>query len=79
MDLEASDIQFRKDLPVLTGIVRQIAESQQRHKEELQRPEFQRRREENEAFHREVDERFKAFIKMMEERLRNRRAGNGAS
>ena len=50
------------NLITLTDIVRQVAESQQRHEEQ-----FQSHREEDEAFHREVDERFNALIKMMDE------------
>ncbi len=62
------------NLITLTDIVRQVAEAQQRHEEQ-----FQRHREEGEAFHREVDERFNALIKMMDEWIRNQRSGNGAS
>ena len=54
--------------------MRQLAEAQQRHEER-----FQRKREEDEAFHREVDERFNALIKMMDEWIRNQRNGKGTS
>ena len=69
------------NLITLTDIVRQVAEAQQRHEEQFQRHEeqFQLHREEDEAFHREVDERFNALIKMMDEWIRNQRNGNGAS
>ncbi len=77
-----------ENLITLTDIVRQVAEAQQRHEEQFQRDEerfqrheerFQRHREEDEAFHREVDERFNALIKMMDEWIRSQRNGNGAS
>ena len=76
------------NLITLTDIVRQVAEAQQRHEEQFQRHEerfqrheeqFQRHREEDEAFHREVDERFNALIKMMDEWIRSQRNGAGAS
>ena len=79
--LKAIQVHISKDLLALKGIVGRVPEVQQRHEKQFQRreEELKRRREENEAFHREVDERFKAFIKMMEERIRNRRKGNAAS
>ena len=69
------------NLITLTDIVRQVAEAQQRHEEQFQRHEeqFQRHREEDEAFHREVDERFNALIKMMDEWIRGQRNGSSAS
>ena len=72
--LEASHVRLGENLITLTDIVRQVAEAQQRHEEQ-----FQRHRVEDEAFHREVDERFNALIKMMDEWIRNQRNGNGAS
>ena len=69
------------NLITLTDIVRQVAEAQQRHEEQFQRHEeqFQSHREEDEAFHREVDERFNALIKMMDDWIRSQRNGSGAS
>ncbi len=72
--LEANHVLLGENLIALTDIVRQVAESQQRHEEQ-----FQRHREEDEAFHRQVDERFNALIKMMDEWIRSQRNGNGAS
>ena len=79
--LVASHVRLGENLITLTGAVRQVAEAQQRHEERFQRHEerFQRHREEDEAFHREVDERFNALIKMMDEWIRSQRNGNGAS
>ena len=53
--VEANHVRLGENLITLTDIVRQLAEAQQRHEER-----FQRKREEDEAFHREVDERFNA-------------------
>lgn len=72
--VEANHVRLGENLITLTDIVRQLAEAQQRHEEQ-----FQRHREEDEAFHREVDERFNALIKMMDEWIRNQRNGKGAS
>ena len=79
--LEASHVRLGEKLIALTDIVRQVAEAQQRHEEQFQRHEeqFQRHREEDEAFHREVDERFNALIKMMDDWIRSQRNGSGAS
>ena len=77
--LEGIHLQLREDLPALAAVVRRTVESQQTREEESHSDEFRRRCEESEAFHREVKARSWAFIKMMEERLRERRAGNSAS
>ena len=66
----------------LADILRRHEEQQRRRQQEHRRAEeeYRRARQDNEEFHRGVDERFDALIKMMDEWIRKRRNGsNGPS
>ena len=58
----------------MAEIVQGLAEQQRRSEEENQRA-----RQANEEFHRGVDKRFTALIKMMNEWIRNQARSNGSS
>ena len=63
--LTASQTRLAENLITLTGLVRQIGEQNERDHQRF------------EEFHREVDERFNALIKLMEEWIRGQRKQNG--
>ncbi len=65
--LTASQIRVTENVLSLADIVQGLAE------------EHQQARQENEDFHRGVDERFNALIKMMDEWIRERRNGSDGS